>query len=378
MRSSLSILLALAMAGAVVGRPHLSSRQDANPFEGRQLFVNPTYSEALEQTKSSFTQAGDTENAGKVQFIQDNVGSFVWVSNVASLGNIDAAIESARAAKQAGQEQIVGLVLYDVPDRDCSAGESSGEFKVDEGGLERYKAEYIDPYAQKVMGATDLHFAIVLEPDAVANMITGKDIPLCANAAEPQRDAIAYAIQSLQSDHIHLYLDAANSGWLSSQTSAGKLPISLLNRPLTKLTSPPLTPAATEFGTIVGKASNAQIRGFSINVSNYFPFQTESQYADSLASALGGQGLPTRFIIDQGRVAPDRADTGEWCNVEGAGFGQPATTQTENPNVDSIVWVKPGGESDGQCGMGGAPAAGAWFDAYAQMLTKNAHADIHA
>ncbi|KAK2740579.1 hypothetical protein FQN55_008788 [Onygenales sp. PD_40] len=356
MRSSLSVLLALAMAGAVAGRPHLSSRQDANPFEGRQLFVNPTYSEALEQTKSAFTQSGDTENAGKVQFIQDNIGTFVWVSNVASLDNIDAAITSARAAQQAGQEQIVGLVLYDVPDRDCSAGESSGEFKVDEGGLERYKSEYIDPYAQKVMGATDLQFAIVLEPDAVANMITGKDIPLCANAAEPQRDAIAYAIQSLQSDHIHLYLDAANSGWLGSQTSA----------------------AAAEFGTIVGKASNGKIRGFSINVSNYFPFQTESQYADSLASAVGGAGLPTRFIIDQGRVAPDRADTGQWCNVEGAGFGQPATTQTASSNVDSIVWVKPGGESDGQCGMSGAPAAGSWFDAYAQMLTKNAHSDIHA
>ncbi|PGG96144.1 hypothetical protein AJ79_09710 [Helicocarpus griseus UAMH5409] len=355
MRSNLSILISLAIAGLVSGRPHLSARQDANPFEGRQLFVNPTYAESLETTKASFTQAGDTENAGKVQFVQERVGTFVWVSNIASLGNIDEAITSARATQEStGQEQIVGLVVYNVPDRDCSAGESSGELKVDQNGLARYKAEYIDPYAEKVLGASDLQFAIVLEPDAVANMVTGKDIPLCSNAAEAQRDAIAYAIQQLQAENIHLYFDAANSGWLSSQTTA----------------------AAAEFATIVSKASNSKIRGFSSNVSNYNTFEAESQYAASLGSALQGQGLPSRFIIDQGRVAPNRQDSGNWCNVEDAGFGQPPTTETGDPNVDSIVWVKPGGESDGECGMAGAPAAGAWFDEYAQMLTRNAHEDI--
>jgi cellulose 1,4-beta-cellobiosidase len=36
------------------------------------------------------------------------------------------------------------------------------------------------------------------------------------------------------------------------------------------------------------------------------------------------------------------------------------------------VWIKPGGESDGACGLAGAPAAGAWFDEYVQMLVQNA------
>ena len=48
------------------------------------------------------------------------------------------------------------------------------------------------------------------------------------------------------------------------------------------------------------------------------------------------------------------------------------TTAVDNPLVDAIVWIKPGGESDGQCGMNGAPAAGAWFNSYAEMLVKNA------
>lgn len=153
--------------------------------------------------------------------------------------------------------------------------------------------------------------------------------------------------------------------------------------------------AAAEVNTIMQKAgSNARIRGYSSNVSNYNPYQTnnpppytagspsadESRYANSLANALSQYGLPTKFIIDQGRVALDgaRSEWGEWCNVSPSGFGQPFTTNTNNGNVDAIVWVKPGGESDGACGMSGAPQAGAWFDTYAQMLVTNAHPAIVA
>lgn len=152
--------------------------------------------------------------------------------------------------------------------------------------------------------------------------------------------------------------------------------------------------AAAEVATIVNKAgANARIRGFATNVSNYNPAHAEvpepytegspsydeENYALSLAPALEAEGLPSNFIIDQGRVALPgaRAEWGEWCNVV-AGFGQPATTETGNSHVDSIVWIKPGGESDGECGYEGAPIAGAWFDEYAQMLTENAHPDIQA
>jgi cellulose 1,4-beta-cellobiosidase len=145
--------------------------------------------------------------------------------------------------------------------------------------------------------------------------------------------------------------------------------------------------------TILQKAGGSnRIRGYSSNVSNYNPFSTnnpepftagspsadESRYATSLGNALRQRGLPTKFIIDQSRVALPgaRSEWGQWCNVSPAGFGQPFTTSTINAEVDAIVWVKPGGQSDGQCGMSGAPQAGAWFDAYAQMLTTNAHSAI--
>lgn len=148
-------------------------------------------------------------------------------------------------------------------------------------------------------------------------------------------------------------------------------------------------PAAKIFAEVVQKAgNNTKIRGFSTNVSNYNPFLAnprenyteysnsydESHYATSLAPHLEANGLPSRFIIDQGRVAQfgARAAWGDWCNVAPSGFGAVPGTTINNTLVDSLVWVKPGGESDGECGLEGAPKAGVWFDDYVQMLVKNA------
>jgi cellulose 1,4-beta-cellobiosidase len=56
-----------------------------------------------------------------------------------------------------------------------------------------------------------------------------------------------------------------------------------------------------------------------------------------------------------------------------AGFGTPPTTKTNNTVVDSLVWVKPGGESDGACGITidgeTAPNAGVSSSPYFNNLT---------
>ncbi|KAK7725922.1 1,4-beta-D-glucan cellobiohydrolase cel6b [Diaporthe eres] len=366
----------LSAAGPVfprVGHRVLRRQADINPFDGKKLFVNPTYAEKLEQTIEAFEAAGDGSNAEKTRAIQD-IGTFVWVSDIASLANIDTAIEGARAAQAETREtQIVGLVLYNLPDRDCSAGESAGELVLSENGLERYKTEYIQPYAEKVSAATDLTFAIVLEPDSLGNLVTNMNVEKCANAADAYKEGIAHAISSLQFDNVHLYIDAAHGGWLGWDDN--------------------LQPTAEVFGEVVRQAGNGtRIRGYATNVSNYNPFKAEipepyteysnsadeSSYATSLSPYLEAEGLPTRFIIDQGRVALPgaREEWGEWCNVAPAGYGIKPGTAVENPLVDSIVWIKPGGESDGQCGMEGAPRAGQWFEEYAQMLVENADASI--
>ncbi|KAK4140013.1 glycoside hydrolase [Dichotomopilus funicola] len=344
-----------------------------NPFAGKTQFVNPTWATKLEQTRKSFLSQGDFINAAKTSKVQQT-SSFVWVSDRASLTNIDDAVAAARKAqRKTGKKQIIGLVLYDLPDRDCSAGESAGEFSSANNGLELYKTEYVTPFAKKVAAAKDVDFAIVLEPDSLANLVTNLGVEFCANAAPVYREGIAYAIANLQYPNVNLYLDAAHGGWLGWDD----------NLPL----------AAKEFATVFNLAGEGKkIRGFVTNVSNYNPFQAtirdnftewshswdESHYVTSLAPHLEAEGLPSRFIIDQGRVAlpGTRAEWGEWCNVEPAGFGHAPTTFTNNTLVDALVWVKPGGESDGKCGLEGAPAAGQWFDEYAQMLVKNADPSV--
>jgi len=399
MRGITSLVAALSAVTAVTAAPPVGKGKgkgknvdpeapaeivDINPFAGKTQLVNPAWASKLDETHAAFVSQADTANAERVRKIQQNMSTFVWVSRISELPNIDSSIEAARAAQKAtGKKQIVGLVLYNLPDRDCSAGESAGELKSSEDGLARYKKEFIAPYVAKIKSAPDLEFAIVLEPDSLGNLVTNMGVPFCAGAADVYRAGIAHAIAALQFNNVHLYMDAAHGGWLGWND----------NLPL----------AAKEFAIVVNMASNStvgprkekpKIRGFATNVSNYNPFNAtvrenytewsmswdESHYATSLAPFLEAEGLPAHFIVDQGRVhAPGaRKEWGEWCNVEPAGFGPAPTADTGNPVVDAIVWIKPGGESDGQCGFAGAPRAGAWHDEYVQMLVKNADPSVYA
>ncbi|KFA67257.1 hypothetical protein S40285_06715 [Stachybotrys chlorohalonatus IBT 40285] len=356
----------------------IKARQEANPWTDRRLLPNPSWAAKLESAYTTFAEAGDEVNAGKVRTIQQ-LGTFYWVSNIASLPSIDTAIADARAFRDAtGEQPVVGLVLYNLPDRDCSAGESAGELDSTRGGEERYRTEFVDVYYDKVSAADDLTFAIVLEPDSLANLVTNMGVELCARAEPVYKRGIAYAVSKLQLPNVHLYIDAAHGGWLGWADN--------------------LAPSAAIYAEVLELARNqtgpaTKIRGFSTNVSNYNPLHAtvrenytewspswdEAHYASSLAPFLEDQGLPARFIVDQGRVALPgaREAWGEWCNVSPAGFGLPPSSEgLDSEYLDSVVWVKPGGESDGRCGFEGAPAAGQWHNEYVVHLVENAHPSI--
>lgn len=186
---------------------------DVNPFIGRKLSISHRYAAQLEETFDAFIAANDTQNALKVRTVQ-NTGTFQWAPTIGLLPSIDAAISAARAEQiQGGVPQVLGLVLYNLPDRDCSAGESAGELS-GRDGLRRYKDEYVDAWADRLKRAKDITFAIVVEPDAIGNMVTNQNVPLCASAKAIQEEGIAYALKALQLPNVHLYLDASHGGWL--------------------------------------------------------------------------------------------------------------------------------------------------------------------
>lgn len=206
-------LVTAAIIGATSVTASAIPTPNENPFVGRTLSINHEYAAKLEATFDSFIERNDTVNAAKVRTVQ-KTGTFRWISNIGSLAGLDVGISAARAEQNQGKvPQIVGLVLYDLPDRDCSAGESAGELS-GRDGLRRYKAEYVDAWFDRLRKAPDLTFAISVEPDAIGNMVTNQGIPLCASAKALQEEGIAYAIKKLQLPNVHLYLDASHGGWL--------------------------------------------------------------------------------------------------------------------------------------------------------------------
>src|SRR5205085_1585578 len=75
------------------------------------------------------------------------------------------------------------------------------------------------------------------------------------------------------------------------------------------------------------------------------------------ASILGGTAPTAHFVIDSSRngLGPWQAPAGvytdaeDWCNPPGRGLGARPTTDTGDPLLDALLWIKVPGESDGQC-----------------------------
>ena len=315
-----------------------------------------------------------------------NTQTAYWLDKVAKVPSLTAHLTEAMAKQtETGKKQVFLMVIYDLPNRDCSAGASAGEFLAAEGGMEKYKA-YIDAIAKQVAAFPELQIAAVVEPDSLPNLVTNLQVPKCKDSETVYKEGIAYAIKALQMPNIALYLDMAHGAWLGFE--------------------PNRAPTAKLYAEVV-KLSGGKIRGFATNVANFnpvkatiedpvykeVPVKDEASYVQAMAKEMAAVGLPANFVIDTGRSGAQkiRTVTGNWCNIKGAGFGPRPTADTGIPNVDALVWVKPGGESDGDSVAGGAPAvstctsadsvmpaprAGEWFASYFADLIKNANPPI--
>jgi cellulose 1,4-beta-cellobiosidase len=349
-----------------------------NPFVGAAFFVNPEYASKVEAT----AQAHPAEATLLNQVAK--LPTAIWLDSIDRAQTVSATLRAAAEQVVAGKPVLSAFVLYDLPNRDCSAKASAGELSVQSGGEERYRKEFIDKIAEQFANAHDQRIVVVIEPDSLANLATNMNVQKCAESDLVYRRSIAYAISTLALPNVSLYLDAAHAGWLGWDANRTKI--------------------SRIFKDVLSLAGGAhKIRGFSTNVSNFNtlsdaegkrlgpsnPCPDELTYVGKLNESLAREGIVGKqFIIDTARNGRAvRGSWGNWCNIKGAGLGE-RPQAAPSRLVDAYFWIKPPGESDGvadphqarfdpACASSdsapNAPQAGQWFESYFRELVKNAN-----
>ncbi|MFF8537537.1 glycoside hydrolase family 6 protein [Streptomyces sp. NPDC015532] len=349
-----------------------------NPYVGAKAYVNPDWS-----AKAAAEPGGSA--------ISDQP-TFVWLDRMAAIqGTADArGLKAHLDAAKAQGANLVQLVIYDLPGRDCAALASNGELGPDD--LATYQSDYIDPIAAILADPAYASLRIVnlIEPDSLPNLVTNAggtagSTTQCATmkANGNYEKGVGYALHKLGAlPNAYNYIDAGHHGWLGWDSN--------------------LTPSAQEFkkaATTNGATVN-DVTGFIVNTANYSAtkepyvkvtdtvngqtvrqskwidwnqYDDESSYAQGLRTALVAQGFdagigmlidtsrngwggsarptgpgPTTSVdayVDGGRI-DRRIHAGNWCNQSGAGLGERPATAPDT-GIDAYVWAKPPGESDG-------------------------------
>jgi endoglucanase len=227
------------------------------------------------------------------------------------------------AAEAREQDAALAVVVYGLPGRDCG-NHSAGGLDPDD------YVEWTDLIGRALRNAGDLQKIVILEPDSLALA------PECGNVDERVQQ-LAGAVDRLAGVNTYIYLDGGHSAWLPPQEMA-----ELIRR--------------------VGVLD--RIRGFATNVSNYQWTQDEFDYAHQVSELLDG----AHAVVDTSRNGAGPAGS-EWCNPSGRLVGDAGGTYGDGV-IDTNLWIKPPGESDGTCN--GGPDAGVWWPAAALELTRDA------
>lgn len=314
-----TVLVTVLVAGLVLGG--CSAGKDtgheapasANPFEARAGYADPGSRAARAAAQA---EADGHADRARVFARLAAVPSGIWLTPEqhppGRVGPYVRRVVSAAAAV----DELPLFVVYGIPDRDCTGGFSGGGLPADGYG----------PWVDEIAAAAATGPAVVvLEPDALAGALE------CRDRARRVR-LIRSAVHSLDAAGVTTYVDGGHSDWVS--------PVALAR--------------------LLRDVGVGSVRGFATNVANYQSDTDERDYAGRLSRLLGG----AHFIIDSGRSG--NGSTRDWCNPPGRALGTAPGYVDDGTGLDAFAWVKPPGESDGECG--GGPAAGEFWPQRAVAL----------
>ncbi|GLY18801.1 glucanase [Kineosporia sp. NBRC 101677] len=271
--------------------------------------------------------AGDSRKA-TIKAKLSSKPSAKWFGNWS--GSIRPAVNTYVSAA-AKKKKTPILVAYNIPGRDACGGHSSGGTAVSE-----YRT-WIKSFAN---GVGKRRALVVLEPDSLADF-------QCMSTADAttRTKLLSYATEQFKKSapNAYVYLDAGNSNWASAQDMSGRLV----------------------------KAGLKNVRGFSLNVSNYRTTAQENAYAAKVNAELRKRGAKAKpYVVDTSRNG--NGSNGEWCNPAGRKLG--AVSQVnKKPTAktpEARLWIKTPGESDGNCGIASGTAAGVFDPQIAVSLIK--------
>ncbi|MFF7467917.1 glycoside hydrolase family 6 protein [Streptomyces sp. NPDC008092] len=352
-----------------------------NPYSGAKVYVNPEWS------AKAAAEPGGTRVS--------NQPTGVWLDRIAAINGtstsmgLRAHLDAALAQKGSGEE-VVQLVVYDLPGRDCAALASNGELGPTE--IDKYKTQFIDPIAAILSDSkyASLRIVTTIEIDSLPNLVTntGSRATATANCNTMLANGnyvkgVGYALAKLGAiPNVYNYLDAGHHGWIGWDDN--------------------FAPAAQLFYQAANAegATVADVQGFITNTANYSALKENNftvndtvngtsvrqskwvdwnRYVDELSFAQafrtqlvsvgfdsgigmlidtsrngwGGSARPTGpgattsvdTYVDGGRY-DRRIHVGNWCNQAGAGLGE-RPQASPAAGIDAYVWMKPPGESDG-------------------------------
>ncbi|MBO1331046.1 glycoside hydrolase family 6 protein [Streptomyces sp. VRA16 Mangrove soil] len=352
-----------------------------NPYAGAKVYVNPEW------------KAHAAAEPGGSAVADQPTG--VWIDRIAAINGANGGMGlrdhlDAALAQKGSNEEVVQLVVYDLPGRDCAALASNGELGPDD--IDKYKSDFIDPIAAILADPkyAGLRIVTTIELDSLPNLVTNVSprataTPNCdtMKANGNYQKGVGYALDKLGDiPNVYNYIDAGHHGWLGWDDNFG--------------------PSAELFKTVATSngAQLSDVHGFIVNTANYSALKEDNfgiddtvngvsvrqskwvdwnRYTDELSYAQamrdklvslgfdqnlgmlidtsrngwGGAARPTGpgaktdvdTYVDGGRY-DRRLNTGNWCNQAGAGLGERPQADPA-AGIDAYVWMKPPGESDG-------------------------------
>ena len=175
-----------------------------------QAYISPYYAAEIAAAAANISDSSLSAKAASVA----KVPTFTWFDSVAKVPDLGTYLSDASALqKSTGEKQLVQIVVYDLPDRDCAAKASNGEFSIADGGEQKYY-DYIDQIVAQIKQFPDVRVVAVIEPDSLANLVTNLNVQKCANAEATYKACVTYALNQLASVGVYMYMDAGHAGWL--------------------------------------------------------------------------------------------------------------------------------------------------------------------